>query len=87
MNTSKSDKPKSNKPGSNKPKSNKLWGGRFTGSTDEFVQSFTASVMFDQRMAQQDISCSKAHAKMLGRVGVLSQDDVDAILRLSLIHI
>ena len=65
----------------NTNKSNKLWGGRFSGSTDEFVQSFTASVLFDQRMAQQDINCSQAHARMLGRAGVLSQDDVDDILR------
>jgi len=61
--------------------SNKLWGGRFTESTDEFVQTFTASVTFDQRMAQQDIECSRAHAKMLGSVGVLSSDDVDKILQ------
>lgn len=61
--------------------SNKLWGGRFTESTDQFVQTFTASVSFDQRMAQQDIECSRAHARMLGAVGVLSADDVDKILQ------
>ena len=61
--------------------SNKLWGGRFTESTDEFVQTFTASVNFDQRMAQQDIACSRAHARMLGSVGVLKEKDVTDILR------
>ncbi|OED39124.1 argininosuccinate lyase [Chromatiales bacterium (ex Bugula neritina AB1)] len=61
--------------------SNKLWGGRFTESTDEFVQKFTASVSFDQRMAQQDINCSRAHARMLGSVGVLSTEDVNKILQ------
>ena len=61
--------------------SNKLWGGRFTESTDEFVQKFTASVSFDQRMAMQDINCSRAHARMLGSVGVLSADDVTRILQ------
>ena len=61
--------------------SNKLWGGRFTESTDEFVQTFTASVNFDQRMAQQDIACSRAHARMLGSVGVLTEKDVTDILR------
>lgn len=61
--------------------SNKLWGGRFSENTDQFVQKFTASVAFDQRMAQQDIDCSRAHAKMLGSVGVLSEDDVDKILQ------
>ena len=32
-----------------------LWGGRFSESTDAFVQAFTASVEFDQRMAHEDI--------------------------------
>ena len=61
--------------------SNKLWGGRFSENTDQFVQTFTASVTFDQRMAQQDIECSRAHAKMLGSVGVLSIEDVELILQ------
>lgn len=61
--------------------SNKLWGGRFSESTDEFVQAFTASVNFDQRLAQQDISCSRAHAQMLGQVGVLTAEDVENIMR------
>ena len=61
--------------------SNKLWGGRFSENTDQFVQTFTASVTFDQRMAQQDIECSRAHAKMLGHVGVLSTEDVELILQ------
>jgi len=61
-------------------RTNDLWGGRFSESTDEFVQAFTASVQFDQRMATQDIQCSRAHARMLGRCGILSEDDVDKIL-------
>lgn len=61
--------------------SNKLWGGRFSEGTDEFVQEFTASVAFDQRMAEQDIHCSRAHARMLGSIGVLDKKDVDDILR------
>jgi len=60
---------------------NLLWGGRFSESTDEFVQAFTASVTFDQRMAQQDINCSRAHAQMLGKVGVLTDEDVANILQ------
>ncbi|MFK7892271.1 MAG: argininosuccinate lyase [Granulosicoccus sp.] len=52
-----------------------LWGGRFSESTDEFVQQFTASVGFDQRMAAQDIAGSRAHATMLCRCGVLSEND------------
>ncbi|MFK7855123.1 MAG: argininosuccinate lyase, partial [Granulosicoccus sp.] len=56
-----------------------MWGGRFSESTDEFVQAFTASVTFDQRMYRQDIEGSKAHASMLHRTGVLNQEDHVAI--------
>lgn len=56
-----------------------MWGGRFSESTDEFVQAFTASVGFDQRMYRQDIAGSRAHATMLCRTGVLSQTDHDLI--------
>ena len=59
----------------------KLWGGRFTEATDAFVQAFTASVEFDQRLYRQDIEGSQAHAKMLCKVGVLSTADRDSILR------
>ncbi|MBN7798239.1 argininosuccinate lyase [Parahaliea mediterranea] len=57
----------------------KLWGGRFTEATDRFVQRFTASVDFDQRMAQEDIAGSLAHAEMLAAVGVLSADELAQI--------
>ncbi len=60
---------------------NQSWGGRFTESTDAFVAAFTASVAFDQRMYRQDIAGSIAHARMLARVGVLSAEDCDAIVR------
>ncbi|MCW8854775.1 MAG: argininosuccinate lyase [Gammaproteobacteria bacterium] len=59
----------------------KLWGGRFSEPTDAFVEAFTASVEFDQRMYRQDIQGSRAHAQMLTRVGVLSQTDCDVILK------
>ncbi|MBD3648082.1 MAG: argininosuccinate lyase [Pseudomonadales bacterium] len=57
----------------------KLWGGRFTEATDEFVEAFTASVGFDQRMALVDIEGSIAHATMLEAVGVLTRDELDTI--------
>lgn len=57
----------------------KLWGGRFDESTDAFVEAFTASVAFDQRLYRQDIAGSRAHAAMLQQVGVLSKDDVTQI--------
>jgi argininosuccinate lyase len=61
-------------------KTNQSWGGRFTESTDAFVAAFTASVNFDQRMYRQDIHGSIAHARMLARVGVLSETDCAAIV-------
>jgi argininosuccinate lyase len=57
----------------------KLWGGRFSEATDAFVQRFTASVTFDQRMAAEDIAGSLAHARMLHSVGVLSDQELEQI--------
>ncbi len=51
----------------------KPWGGRFNEPTDAFVEQFTASVNFDQRMYFHDIAGSVAHATMLAKVGVLSE--------------
>jgi argininosuccinate lyase len=59
----------------------KLWGGRFNDSTDAFVEAFTASVSFDRRMYREDIAGSRAHARMLARVGVLTEGDCDGIVR------
>ena len=59
---------------------NQSWGGRFSEPTDAFVARFTASVDFDQRLAQHDIRGSIAHATMLARVGVLSDAERDAIV-------
>jgi hypothetical protein len=57
----------------------KLWGGRFSEATDSFVQRFTASVNFDQRMAFEDIAGSLAHARMLTHIGVLSEGELAQI--------
>ena len=54
----------------------KLWGGRFTESTDAFVEAFTASISFDQRLYKQDIAGSKAHAQMLNKVGILTKQEM-----------
>ncbi|MEH6583073.1 MAG: argininosuccinate lyase [Halioglobus sp.] len=64
---------------SNQKDTSKLWGGRFSEATDSFVQRFTASVNFDQRMANEDIQGSLAHAEMLCAVGVLSSGELDEI--------
>ncbi|PLW84157.1 argininosuccinate lyase [Kineobactrum sediminis] len=64
---------------SNNTDTSKLWGGRFSEPTDQFVQRFTASVEFDQRMAREDILGSLAHAEMLCTVGVLSASELTQI--------
>ena len=56
-----------------------MWGGRFSESTDAFVQAFTASESFDRRLYRHDIQGSRAHATMLEKIGVLSADDHTAI--------
>jgi argininosuccinate lyase len=63
-----------------KPASQKPWGGRFIESTDAFVETFTASVNFDKRLYRYDIQGSRAHARMLQKVGVLSENELDSIL-------
>jgi argininosuccinate lyase len=59
---------------------NKTWGGRFAEGTDAFVKKFTASVDFDRRLYQHDIDGSIAHARMLAKIGVLSEEDRDTIV-------
>jgi len=58
----------------------KLWGGRFQQPTDAFVEAFTASVEFDQRLYRHDIQGSIAHAMMLSRQGVLTHEERDQII-------
>jgi argininosuccinate lyase len=60
--------------------SEKLSSARFAQATDAFVEVFTASVDFDQRMAPQDIQGSIAHATMLMRCGILTEQDCAAII-------
>ena len=58
----------------------KLWGGRFTKATDKNVEAFNASIQFDCRMYAEDICGSIAHATMLARQGIISDEDKDAIV-------
>jgi len=60
--------------------SEKLSSARFAQATDAFVEVFTASVDFDQRMAEQDIQGSIAHATMLAHCGILTKTERDAII-------
>ena len=59
--------------------SEKLWGGRFSKTTDEMINEFQASIQFDRRMYREDIAGSLAHAAMLAKVGILSEEDRAAI--------
>ena len=58
----------------------KLWGGRFTKDTNELVDQFNASISFDQRFWKEDIEGSIAHVTMLGKQGILSEDEKDQII-------
>ena len=57
-----------------------LWGGRFTKETDQLVYNFNASISFDQKFYKQDIEGSKAHVKMLGKQGILTEQEMNDIL-------
>jgi argininosuccinate lyase len=58
----------------------KLWGGRFSQPTNKFVEEFTASIDFDKRLYHQDIRGSIAHARMLGKQGIIPMADVESII-------
>lgn len=57
----------------------KLWGGRFQKNTDKSVDDFNSSIRFDCRMYKQDIRGSMAHARMLGKCGIISEADAELI--------
>ena len=59
----------------------KPWSGRFRHKTSSAVESFTESISFDRRLWRYDIRGSIAHAKMLGRQGIISRKDSDAIVK------
>ena len=70
------------------PKNTKLWGGRFEGTVEEWVEQFGASISFDHQLAKFDLMGSLAHVQMLGQTGILSleeaeqiQDGLQALLR------
>ncbi len=59
----------------------KLWGGRFSKATDKAVDDFNSSIRFDMRMYRQDIKGSIAHATMLGKQGIIPEDDAKLIVK------
>ncbi|MBO6259807.1 MAG: argininosuccinate lyase [Lachnospiraceae bacterium] len=58
-----------------------LWGGRFTKETDKNVYLFNASINFDKRLYKQDIEGSIAHATMLSRQGIITEEEKASIVK------
>lgn len=58
-----------------------LWGGRFTGETDQTAYDFNASIRFDKRLLYQDIQGSAAHVTMLAKQGILTGEEKDLIVQ------
>jgi len=59
----------------------KPWAGRFSQNTSKTVETFTESISFDKRLWKHDINGSVAHAKMLGRQGIISLKESRAIVK------
>ena len=59
----------------------KAWSGRFSEPVSDLVKRYPASVLFDQRMAEQDIRGSLAHARMLARQHIIGEQDLVDIER------
>lgn len=58
----------------------RLWGGRFSGVTDELMWAFNASIDIDRRMAAADVRGSIAYARALARAGVLTEAERDELV-------
>ncbi len=58
----------------------RLWGGRFAGGPSEALARLSVSVHFDWRLASYDIAASKAHARVLGRAGLLTDDELASMV-------
>lgn len=58
-----------------------LWGGRFTKETNQLVYNFNASISFDKKFYKQDMEGSIAHAKMLGKQGILTEIETKQLVK------
>lgn len=59
----------------------KLWKGRFSKEATSSADEFNASIGFDRRLYKEDITGSIAHAKMLGKQGIISPDESELIVK------
>ncbi|MDL2217496.1 argininosuccinate lyase [Christensenellaceae bacterium OttesenSCG-928-M15] len=62
-------------------KNTKLWGGRFQKAADTAMEDFHSSISVDKRLANEDIRGSIAHARMLGKQGIIPKEDADSIVK------
>lgn len=58
----------------------KLWAGRFKDDTHALLETFNASIDFDKVLYKEDIEGSIAHAKMLFKMGILSEDELERVI-------
>nr|prf argininosuccinate lyase [Streptomyces clavuligerus] len=58
----------------------RLWGGRFADGPADALARLSASVHFDWRLAPYDIAGSRAHARVLNRAGLLTEDELTRML-------
>ena len=58
----------------------KVWSKRFDNALDPFIEKFNASIGFDRKLILEDLDCSIAHAKMLGKTKVLSSSEALQII-------
>jgi argininosuccinate lyase len=63
------------------PVESKAWAGRFNQPTNELVEHFTASILFDRRLYAYDIQGSVAHCRMLAKCGIIADGDASAIIQ------
>ena len=59
----------------------KLWGGRFSKDSDELMEDFHSSIAFDQRLYYWDIRGSQAHATMLGKQGIITEEESEILVK------
>jgi len=58
----------------------KMWAGRTDGKTEKIADDFNSSISFDSRMYHEDITGSIAHAKMLAKIGLITETEKDSLI-------
>jgi argininosuccinate lyase len=65
----------------NSTNTGKLWGGRFASGPSPELEALSRSTQFDWRLAPYDLAGSRAHARVLHAAGLLTDDDLDGLLK------